>query len=76
MCFFTSFLPFLHHSSLSVPQSIKRVQSDYEKRLKDVESQREQLLSEMESRESTLIAKVCMYIHDVRLKHLPLYFLE
>ena len=39
-------------------QSIKRVQTDYEKRLKDVESQREQLLSEMESRESTLISRV------------------
>ena len=43
--------------SLSM-QTLRHIQTDYEKRLKDVETQKEQLLDEMESRETTLINKV------------------
>ncbi len=49
---------YVHVLPLPSHQTLKQVQSDYEKRLKDVEMQREQLLDEMETRESTLINKV------------------
>ena len=47
----------LHDCIISM-QTLRHIQTDYEKRLKDVETQKEQLLDEMESRETTLISKV------------------
>ena len=48
----------LSFSCVSLVQTLRQVQQDYEKRVHDVEQQREYLVKEMELREDELLGKV------------------